>query len=399
MLRVLAVTDYFLPGSNAGGPIRTLTNLAAQLACEVELSVLTRDRDYSDHAPYAGVEADAWTAWGTMPVRYLSPRAQGLAGLRRAIASRPHDVLWLNSVFSTFTRRILTLRRLGQLEPRPVVVAPRGELSPGPLGMKRGKKRAYLAAARAAGLFRGVTWQATSEMERGEILDAFPGARVEVAPNPTLPASASADGPPAKEKGSARFVFLSRISEKKNLLDAVRALSAAPGPAVLDVYGNLEDAAYWERCRRAADDLPAHVTVEYRGKVPFEAVEETLAGYHFFLLPTRGENFGHVVVEALRAGLPVLVSDRTPWRGLEAAQAGWDVPLDDLGALREKVRTCVEMDGETYRAWSAAARRYAESAAPADAAREPTLQLFRRAAASASQRAAVGGTAASARAG
>jgi glycosyltransferase involved in cell wall biosynthesis len=236
------------------------------------------------------------------------------------LRERAHDVLYLNSVFSTFTRRILTLRRLGQLDARPVVVAPRGELSPGPLAMKRGKKRAYLAAARAAGLFRGVTWQATSEMERGEIVDAFPGARVEVVPNPTAP---GADvSPPEKAPGSARFVFLSRISEKKNLFDAVRAMEGASGDVVLDVYGNIEDAEYWERCRRAADDLPAGVRVEYGGKLPFEAVDETLARYHFFILPTRGENFGHAVVEAMRAGLPVLISDRTPWRGLEAAKAG-----------------------------------------------------------------------------
>lgn len=398
MLRVLAVTDYFLPGSNAGGPIRTLTNLAAQLAGEVELSVVTRDRDYSDLAPYPGVAVDAWTAWGALPVRYLSPAAMGLGGLRRVLRGRAHDVLYLNSVFSTFTRRILTLRRLGQLDARPVVVAPRGELSPGPLAMKRGKKRAYLAAARAAGLFRGVTWQATSEMERGEIVDAFPGARVEVVPNPTAAPSADVS-PPEKARGSARFVFLSRISEKKNLFDAVRAMESASGDVVLDVYGNMEDAEYWERCRRAADDLPSGVRVEYRGKLPFEAVDETLARYHFFILPTRGENFGHAVVEAMRAGLPVLISDRTPWRGLEAAKAGWDVPPEDLDALREKVNACVEMDGETYRAWSAAARRYAEAAAPADAAREPMLQLFRRAASSAPGRPAAMHAAASARAG
>src|SRR5205809_1147173 len=106
MLRVLAVTDYFLPGSNAGGPIRTLTNLAAQLAGEVELSVVTRDRDFGDRAPYAGVAVDAWTAWGDLPVRYLSPAAMGLGGLRRVLRERPHDVLYLNSAFSSFTRRI-----------------------------------------------------------------------------------------------------------------------------------------------------------------------------------------------------------------------------------------------------------------------------------------------------
>lgn len=399
MLRVLAVTDYFLPGSNAGGPIRSLTNLAGQLAGQVELSILTRDRDYADRAPYPGVAVDAWTAWGALPVRYLSPAARGMAGLGRVLRGRPYDVLYLNSVFSPLTRVVLALRRLGLAERRPVIVAPRGELSPLPLRMKGARKAAFLAAARATGLFRGVTWQATSEMERGEILAAFPDARIEVVPNPTaVPAPGVA--PPAKAAGSARFVFLSRVSAKKNLLDAVRAMAGATGPAVLDVYGNLEDAAYWERCRRAAAALPPHVRVAYRGKLAFEAVDATLAGYHFFVLPTRGENFGHAVVEAMRVGLPVLISDRTPWRGLEAARAGWDVPLDDLAALQAGVKACVEMDGDTYRAWSEGARRYAEAAAPAGEARERALQLFRRAATAAdAARPASARAAASARAG
>jgi glycosyltransferase involved in cell wall biosynthesis len=399
MLRVLAVTDYFLPGSNAGGPIRTLTNLAGQLAREVELSILTRDRDYADRAPYPGVAVDAWTTWGPLPVRYLSPAARGPAGLRRVLRERAHDVVYLNSVFSPFTRGILALRRLGLIDARPVIVAPRGELSPLPLKMKGKRKAAFLAIARATGLFRGVTWQATSELERGEILAVFPDARIEVVPNPTAVPEAAAE-PPAKAAGSARFVFLSRVSEKKNLLDAVRALAgAAGGEAVLDVYGNLEDAAYWERCQRAAAGLPPQLRVEYRGKLAFQEVDQTLARYHFFVLPTRGENFGHAVVEAMRVGLPVLISDRTPWRGLEAARAGWDVPLDDLAALQDRVRRCVEMDGETYRAWSEGARRYAAEAAPADQAREAALQLFRRAAASGAARPATVGAAASARAG
>jgi glycosyltransferase involved in cell wall biosynthesis len=377
MLRVLAVLDYFLPGGNAGGPVRTLTNLVRQLAGEVDFAVLTRDRDFGERAPYAGVVRDAWTAWDGLPVRYLPPAEMGTGGLRRALASRPYDVLYLNSAFSPFTRRILGLRLLGRLPDRPVIVAPRGELSPGPLAMKRGRKAAFLAFARAAGLFRGVLWQATSEMERGEILAVFPGARVEVAPNPSLPSGRFAEGPPPKRAGEARFVFLSRVSPKKNLEAAVRAVAASPGPAVLHVYGNMEDRAYGERCLAAAGPLPPHVSVEYRGAVAYEAVDGTLAGYHFFVLPTRGENFGHAVVEAMRAGLPVLVSDRTPWRGLAAARAGWDVPLDDEAALAAAVARAVEMDAAEYAAWSAGARAYAARAASADEARDAALRLFR----------------------
>ena len=46
-----------------------------------------------------------------------------------------------------------------------------------------------------------------------------------------------------------------------------------------------------------------------------------------FFFPTRGENFGHVIREALTAGLLVLTSDQTPWQDLEEFQVGWSIPL------------------------------------------------------------------------
>ena len=56
------------------------------------------------------------------------------------------------------------------------------------------------------------------------------------------------------------------------------------------------------------------------------------------ILPTHGESFGHIIVEAWAAGCPVLISDRTPWRELREQGVGWDVPLDHnawTGALGE----------------------------------------------------------------
>jgi glycosyltransferase involved in cell wall biosynthesis len=47
-------------------------------------------------------------------------------------------------------------------------------------------------------------------------------------------------------------------------------------------------------------------------------VPGTFAQYDLFAFPSRGENFGHVVLESLSVGTPVLVSDRTPWKGGES---------------------------------------------------------------------------------
>ena len=67
--------------------------------------------------------------------------------------------------------------------------------------------------------------------------------------------------------------------------------------------------------------LPSNVRVAYGGVVAPDEVTAVLRRHHLFFLPTHSENFGHVIVEALAAGRPALVSDRTPWTDLEAAGA------------------------------------------------------------------------------
>src|SRR5581483_6433272 len=115
--------------------------------------------------------------------------------------------------------------------------------------------------------------------------------------------------------------------------------------------------------RRAIVALPPNVRVRDRGPLAAADVASELARSDVLLFPTFGENFGHVVLEALLAGVPVLASDRTPWRGLAAREAGWDVPLEDVAAFRERLAALVAMDDLEWQRWSRGARRRARSGA------------------------------------
>jgi glycosyltransferase involved in cell wall biosynthesis len=100
---------------------------------------------------------------------------------------------------------------------------------------------------------------------------------------------------------------------------------------------------------------------------------------HFLLLPTAGENFGYVILEALAAGRPTLISDQTPWRGLSAQSAGWDLPLANRELWQEVIRKCVDMDQEQYKVLARGARRFAEAWLKSTPYREHALDLFREA--------------------
>ena len=91
--------------------------------------------------------------------------------------------------------------------------------------------------------------------------------------------------------------------------------------------------------------------VNYKGVIPSEQVPELFGNYHALFMPSQGENFGHTMAEALATGLPLLISDRTPWRGLEAARAGWDLSLEDGTAWRTKLMELVAMDQATLATW------------------------------------------------
>jgi glycosyltransferase involved in cell wall biosynthesis len=64
-------------------------------------------------------------------------------------------------------------------------------------------------------------------------------------------------------------------------------------------------------------------------------------------LPSRGENFGHIVPEAWAAGCPVLVSDRTPWRNLAQQGVGWDLPLEPQVWV-DAVQRCLDLSADDH---------------------------------------------------
>lgn len=361
-LRVLVSCDHYLPGVNAGGPIRSISAIVHGLGSELDFRVVTRDRDLGATEPYAGIPAGRWTTYDGTPLHYCPAGEPTLRSWDALLHEVLPDVIYLNSLFSArFSIAPLLLRRRGRARGVRFVLAPRGELHPGALAIRRGKKLAFLRVARATGLLRGVTWHATAP-EEAEQIRAWFGGRADVRVAPVLAAQAEAAavavGRIRKEPGTLEVAFLSRISPKKNLLGALELLRAVPGTVRLNVHGPKEDADYWARCRDVIATLPDNVTVLDHGPVAGADVGRAFAQSHAFLFPTHGENFGHVILESLLAGVPVLTSDQTPWRDLARRLAGWDLPLGDPEAFRTRLAALVAMDESELARWSQGARTH-----------------------------------------
>ena len=108
------------------------------------------------------------------------------------------------------------------------------------------------------------------------------------------------------------------------------------------------------------DELPQHVKAEYKGVVPSEKIPEVFSNYHFSILPTMHENYGHSIVESFAQGVPVIISDNTPWRNLFAPKAGWDYSLKIPEKFIYAIETSAEMNQETFNEWQTGAINYAK---------------------------------------
>src|SRR5919108_4449551 len=154
--RVLVLLDYFLPGEKFGGPVRTMAALLHHLGDRVEFRVVTRNCDLGDATPYE-LPTCRWVEYAGTWCHYLPRSDLTLWGIARVLRSTPHDVLYVNGLFSIpFTIIPLALRACRMVPRRPVIVAPRGQLDPGALSLKPRKKRTFLAAARLSALFADV---------------------------------------------------------------------------------------------------------------------------------------------------------------------------------------------------------------------------------------------------
>ena len=376
--RVLVFIDWYKPHFKAGGPVRSMVNLVDQLGGDVDFHIVTGDRDYTATAPDDQLAPDRWTVQDSGEhVWYASPAGRSLRTWRALLAIRAWDVVYINGIWSRWSSLLpLLLLRGG---PQRRIVAVRGMLAGGVMGQKGPLKRAVLMALRVSGCFRGVEFQATSAGEVDDIRRWIgSGATIHRIPNLGRGTHLSAAAPIAKQPGTLRLVSVGRIAPEKNTLYAIERLSGLAGEVHLDLYGTIYDTGYWERCREAIDRSAPNVQVRWHGEVSPGHVPEVLASAHAVFMPSIGENFGHSMLEALRVGRPLLISDRTPWRDLERRQAGWDLPLDRPDRFHAALVDLVGMGQDRYNELARGALQLATEAVDDAASMERYRSMFGR---------------------
>lgn len=379
--KILVLCDYYLPGYKSGGGMRTIVNMIDCLKDKYEFFVITRDHDGKlDRKQYTTVVINQWNTVRGSQVFYLSKDNITISKLRELIAVVKPDLIYSNSYFATLNFYLLLLKRLNVIKDINIIVAPCGELSEGALKLNSAKKRTFLKLAKTINLNKNIIWKASSELEKREIelLEAR-SIEIFIAPDmlpPKIFEHFDIGLKPRKIRGQVKMIFLSRFMKKKNFNWLLKNLSSIKGELIIDIYGPLEDAEYWNESEKIIKTLPGNIKIESKGSVPHEKVLETLIEYHFFIMPTLGENFGHIFLEALAAGCPLLISDRTPWLNLEEKEIGWDLSLDKPSDWVAKLNYCISLDESSYKRFSTKAREFAIGVLEDELIKEKTVAVL-----------------------
>lgn len=322
MKKVLEIVSVYLPGFRSGGPVRTVSNCIEALGKEFHFDVLTSDRDRGDIEAFKGVRVNNWTEIGSARVRYMSPRRRKISEYRRLIRETRPDLIHLNSFFDPqFTLRPLIAAIIEGMGSSQILIGPRGEFSASALALRSIKKKVYLCAFRLALFHHRVTFHASTETEAQDIRKQFGSVKVCQAKD-IGPGRADKRIIQNRSEEVLKVCFISRITPMKNLDFALRALRKCKKRLSFSIYGPIADKRYWDRCLAEVKNMPGNISVEYRGLIQPQNIPEAFAAHDIFLLPTLGENFGHVIPEAISAGTTVIISERTPWGHIETYGAG-----------------------------------------------------------------------------
>ena len=230
-----------------------------------------------------------------------------------------HHGLWL--------RTLDYARRSSAKSSAPLVISPRGMMSPWAWHHHR-KQKSLAARWIHPGAFAAASgWHATSEEEADDIRRLGFTQPVCVAPNGVAAIRAE------DENVSAAFwtktypalakrrvaLFYSRFHAKKRVLELIDLWLSSPRTDWLLLLAGIPE-------EYSVRQLETYVLRQGgSGRIIVHDGTDAPAPYavaSLFLLPSHSENFGLVVAEALVRGVPVLTTDTTPWQTLDAVGSG-----------------------------------------------------------------------------
>ena len=351
---VLISIPWFLPAFKAGGPIQSIANLVNNFTQDIEYRVFCSSNALNNE-PLHAITTDQWMPFNAHTKVWYTSGKNTRKIMAEQIKQIKPDAIFIIGLFS-WNYNIVPLLFC---KANKKILSVRGMLHPGALTQKKWKKRLFLQVLKLFKIKNASIFHATDTAEEDFIKVEFGNdTKVVVAAN--FPHILKQEQPLFKKKDFLTIITIALISPMKNHLLILKALAHCTASITYNIYGPIKDAAYWQLCLQQINNLPKNIVVKYHASLEPTEIATTLAQQHIFIMPSKSENFGHSIYEALSAGKPVITSLTTPWNNLLEYNAGINVEIE-VDELSNAIVFFANLDNESYLQFVNGAGAYAES--------------------------------------
>ncbi len=210
-----------------------------------------------------------------------------------------------------------------------VVISPRGSLSKEALKISSLKKKIFnFLSNHKKALENCDAFHATSKKEKNEIRELGFKQPIAIIPN-------GVDIPFEKKnsfrmKDSRNFLYLGRIHPIKGLETLIYSWVKMEKntDCKLEICGYYNDKKYYNHLKKVVKGLGLK-NISFTKPVSGKEKIKKFISSDIFILPSKSENFGIVIAEAMSLGLPVITTNNTPWNSLKENNLGWYVDLNE----------------------------------------------------------------------
>jgi glycosyltransferase involved in cell wall biosynthesis len=362
--RILVFYDHFHPAYKAGGPVQSIVNLVNLLHAAYDFYIVCKPHEMNETELLPGITVNTWMNWqDKAKVYYWHYGFRQKKDLEKIIDEVKPSCVMINGIYSLYFN-LLPLFYAASVNSNAklkIILSARGMLHPGALSQKKSKKKLFLSLLRLFNINRKITWHATDNDEAVFIKNVFgTSANISIAPN--IPNLLEPLTVLDKKEGELILGTVALISPMKNHLEVIRSLLGQTQHIQWYIYGPVKEESYWKECLQMMEQLPENIKIHIAGETKPENLAKALNTFQVFIMPSKSENFGHAILEALSAGKPVITTNTTPFKNLGLHKAGETIVLNELTtALPAAISQFADMGNEEYSLYCNGAAGFARS--------------------------------------
>jgi len=330
--------------SEAGGPANTIYWLTKALGKNGFNPIIL--------STYYGLKNESrekdWYSKYNIQAKFISGSIFSFLTIKQLRKIKNTNIIHFSSLFFKPTLFYIILSIIWR---KKIVLSPRGELYLSALNRKSVKKKIYIKVIR---LFqKKIHFHSTNPVETLQIKQNFPkaGSLIEIPNYIQIPGKQSVEI-------KNQLLFLGRINPLKNIDLLIKAFGKLPSEIALNFKLKIAGEAlleyeqqYLKYLRSLIKDLQLDNNIEFIGGVYGNQKEKLLAESYCLVLPSKSENFGNVVIEALCQGTPAIVTKNAPWEIIEKKKAGyWIKPeIENITLALKKIIKLNPTEYENFR--------------------------------------------------